>query len=147
MAAEGVCSWGGPKILGDPGRYWAQSDGCPQPYGWGGLCPPGPPSSAAYVCFYWLRSLTWAWLKVKYSELRQLGVRQFNIARRVCPVWNTSSHDVVNASSGSSFTRKLDAVNLDLYTCYWNCNQVSFVCGHSSVFVLNLCVQLAVFVQ
>ena len=31
MAAEGVCSWGGPKILGDLGRYWAQSDGCPQP--------------------------------------------------------------------------------------------------------------------
>jgi len=33
----------------------------------------------------------------------------------VCPVWNTLSHDVVNAFSVSSFKRKLglDAFNLD----------------------------------
>ena len=43
MAAEGVCSWGGPKILGDPGRYWAQSDGCPPTLWLGGPVPPRPP--------------------------------------------------------------------------------------------------------
>ena len=54
MAAEGVCSWGGPKILGDPGRYWAQSDGCPQPYGWGGPVPPRPPQfRRLWVWFVW----------------------------------------------------------------------------------------------
>jgi len=32
-------------------------------------------------------------------------------------VGNTLSRDLVNAFSVSSFKRKLDAVNLDLYTC------------------------------
>jgi len=32
----------------------------------------------------------------------------------LCVVWNTLSHDVVNAFSVSSFKRKLDTVNLDL---------------------------------
>ena len=47
----------------------------------------------------------------------------------LCPVWNTLSHDVVNAFSVSSFKRKVDAVNLDLYTCYRNCKQVVFCAG------------------
>jgi len=39
--------------------------------------------------------------------------------RRVCPVWNDLSYDVVNACSVglSAFKRKLGAVNLDLYSC------------------------------
>ena len=50
--------------------------------------------------------------------------RKFSFARRVCPVWNTLSHDVVNAFSVSSFKRKLDAVHLNLVTVSITCTQI-----------------------
>jgi len=34
-----------------------------------------------------------------------------------CEVWNALSYDAVNACSVSSFKRKLDTVDLYLYTC------------------------------
>jgi len=53
-----------------------------------------------------------------YIQICRLDVRKFSFARRVCAVWNALSYyDIVNASSVISFKRKLEAVNLDLYTC------------------------------
>ena len=40
---KGSAVGGAPKILGDPGRYWAQSDGCPPTVRLGGPVPPRPP--------------------------------------------------------------------------------------------------------
>jgi len=40
-----------------------------------------------------------------------------NLALLEDPVWNFISYDIVNACSVSSFKRKLEAVNLDFYTC------------------------------
>jgi len=50
-------------------------------------------------------------------QICRLEVRKFSCARRACPVWNTSSYDIVNACSVSFLKRELEAVNLDLYTC------------------------------
>jgi len=55
-------------------------------------------------------------LKV-YIQICRLHVRKFSFARRVCPVWNTLSYDIVNACTVSSYKRKIEAVNFDLYTC------------------------------
>jgi len=46
-----------------------------------------------------------------YIQICWIDVREFSFARRVCPVWDALSYDVVNARSVSSFKRKLGAVN------------------------------------
>ena len=46
-----------------------------------------------------------------YIQNCRLDARKFSFARRVRPVWNTLSHDVVNAFSINFFKRKVDAVN------------------------------------
>jgi len=50
-------------------------------------------------------------------QICRLDVRKFGFARRVCPVWNSLSYDVVNACSVSSLKGKLSAVNLDMHAC------------------------------
>jgi len=52
-----------------------------------------------------------------YIQICRLDIHKFRFASRVCPVWNALSYNVVNACQVSSFKRKLDAINLDLYTC------------------------------
>jgi len=52
-----------------------------------------------------------------HKQICRLDVRKFSFARRVCPVWNALSYDIVNACSVSFFKRELETVNLDLYTC------------------------------
>jgi len=51
-----------------------------------------------------------------YIQNCRLDARKFSFARRVCPVWNSLPYDFVNATSISSFKRKLDrpTVNFDL---------------------------------
>lgn len=80
-----------------------------------------------------------------YIQNCRRDVPKYSFATKVCHVWNTSSLDVVNAFSISSFKCKPDAVNLYLYICNWNCNQVvSFYwCGHSSVFCVKYVCQIS----
>jgi len=55
-----------------------------------------------------------------YINNCRLDVRKFSFARRVCPVWNNLTYDIVNAVSLNSFKRKLDSVNFEMYTtCYY----------------------------
>jgi len=51
-------------------------------------------------------SNTWAFFTVIYADICRLDIRKFSFARRVCPVWNALSYDVVNSCSVSSFKRK-----------------------------------------
>ena len=46
-----------------------------------------------------------------YIQNSRLDVRKFSFARRVCPVWNSLPHEIVNTTSLRSFKRKLDTVN------------------------------------
>jgi hypothetical protein len=50
-----------------------------------------------------------------FIQRSRLDVRKFTFASRICPIWNSLSPDIVNATTVISFKKKLTTHNFDLY--------------------------------